>query len=954
MQRAVLPPLVKAKLSPPEAVDAHIRPETADLLARCLSRRLTVIRAPAGYGKTTVAREAVRRFHLRCVWYKLDVLDQDPVVLIASLVHALADDRRGFGDFILDRLANAHDVPYPIERMVADFVTAATEALTDELHIVLDDYHEAADSPALNRTLDYLVANLPATVRFIVLSRYEPAFGLAKLRLDDELGLVGTEDLRFGSHEVLQAIAARAGTSLTPAQGAELAALTEGWPASVVLAALAAVWVGVDAVEDALADPRLKQDVFSYLAEQVYSRQDVDVRTFLRRTCCLDSITPELAARLTDRDDAHAVLHHLQTRGVFTFAADQEGAFRYHSLFREFLRHKCIQEEGTTRFRCLQIATAHAVEESGNAERAVDLCLTADEPRLALDIVARAGEHSFDAFRADTLESWLERLPDHLRETDGWARLIAAHTDMRSGRYDEALKHTGLAVERFERTSDSSGLYHALSATERTLFWRGQAVDAAATCRRALEVAVTPGQRVHSLISMAAALESQCRWDEATAALDEARELADGAFPQEMARLAAHAIQTRHLRGYYRVAADIATELAPTVRRDGTPSLHMAFLNAAGSNDLFLFRCAEALATLTEATDIAHHLGCEYYSTLIEDDKALVYAAMGDWDTAHGLLQSASHGPSAAEDPYCRSMTLSHAGTLARRSGSPTSARSCYEEAIRTVGLRVAPSAFLNASANLAYTRADLSVDEARARLAEAAARARDLDLLFVALKAEYFAASLLYRDGRRDDALSRLESCVPRQVELGHLNFLVQELTLEPDMALDFIVQCGGDATATALIGLIARHWNGLEILVETLRRDAIAGVTAVEAAVQHRGAEEVSTVLAKAARSPFREVRQAAARLRRMRRDSREPSALPFIDLTPRERQILALMADGHSNPDIARRLVLAPATVKTHVNHIFAKLGARDRVHAVLLYRQASKGESDELNRSNPSRS
>ena len=52
----------------------------------------------------------------------------------------------------------------------------------------------------------------------------------------------------------------------------------------------------------------------------------------------------------------------------------------------------------------------------------------------------------------------------------------------------------------------------------------------------------------------------------------------------------------------------------------------------------------------------------------------------------------------------------------------------------------------------------------------------------------------------------------------------------------------------------------------------------------------------------------------------------------LSPREAEVLALIAAGLSNSDIARQLVLSNATIKTHVNHIFAKTGARDRAQAV----------------------
>ncbi len=199
---------------------------------------------------------------------------------------------------------------------------------------------------------------------------------------------------------------------------------------------------------------------------------------------------------------------------------------------------------------------------------------------------------------------------------------------------------------------------------------------------------------------------------------------------------------------------------------------------------------------------------------------------------------------------------------------------------------------------------------------------------------------------------MERLSGCVPQQLKLGHLNFLAQEFTPEPDMALDFIGGAADTETAKALIDLVARHWNGMRLLVSCQALGPVAGVAATRAAVAHRSEAEISTVLAKASRSRFPEVRRAAAVLRRARRSAQGEQSLDGLYLTKREREILGLMADGASNDDLARRLVLSPATVKTHVNHIFSKLGVKDRVQAVLLYKE-SAGESGNVVHSSTSR-
>jgi ATP/maltotriose-dependent transcriptional regulator MalT len=937
--RGTRPPLVRAKLSPPQVSGACLRPQTLERLERSFQCRVTLVCAPAGYGKTTVVLEALRRLRVRSIWYKLDVLDQDPVALIASLVEALAGHCPGFGQTILDRLANAHDVPYPIEQMAAEFVVEATETVTADIHFILDDYHEAADSRSLNSTLDFLVANLPASMRLVVLSRYEPAFGIGKLRLDGQLGMVGVEELRFGPDEVREVVANRAGTSLSPERATALAELTEGWPASIVLAALAARWVGVETLEDALGDPRLQQDVFSYLAEQVYSRETNEVKAFLRRTCCLEYVSADLAKGVGAPRKAHRILAHLLANGVFTFATAQEGTCRYHSLFREFLRQKAIQEDGPDRYHKLQVATAAALEAHGDVERAVDLCLAANEPRLGLATVARAGETNLDAFRSDTLEAWVERLPDDIRHAEPWAQLIAGEVDMRSGSFDEALRHDANAIDALERSEDRQGLYHALSAVERTLFWKGNTTEAADACRRALEVAVDDRQRVHTLISLGAALNAECRWEEATKALDGARRLAASSLPAEQARIAAYTAYIASNTGRYRVAARAVDDASATVSKHGSPSLRMAFLNLAGATHLFMAEWARAREALEAARQLGERYGFIFLQALVDDAEGQLFSAMGEHARSDAASRVAINAPATADDPYCLSMALCHAGTAARRSGGIDAAVQRYIDAASTASGTSAQNAFLNASANLVFAqRLVTRTATSEQQLSEIARQARDLDLLFVALKADFFAAALIYRDGRHGEALERLATCIPLQLELGHLNFLVQELVLEPEMASDILHHADDPTTVESLLDLLARHWNGMRLIVTALTLDPVSGVAATRAAVAHRSEPEIASVLARATRSPFAEVRKVAAALRRERRGSRDGDQAKRLDLTPRETQIMQLIAEGLTNDEVAHRLFISPATVKTHVNHIFTKLGARDRVRAVLAFREA----------------
>ncbi len=244
-------------------------------------------------------------------------------------------------------------------------------------------------------------------------------------------------------------------------------------------------------------------------------------------------------------DDAHRHLRHLAANRVFTFTAGEEGAYRYHNLFRDFLRQKYLQDEGEAAFRQLQRDTAAALDDAGEIEMAVELFLGANEPDEALRVVARAGEALLDDVPSDRLASWIDRLPPGMRGEDPWSRLMVAQLDCRAGDYARALDSIDEATRLFADAEDERGLYEALSMRECALFWHGDIAAALAACQEALEHAQTDHQRIHTLLSLGSAAVESRDWPLAERAFAEADELAVSTAPRERPRaqaLRAHAL----------------------------------------------------------------------------------------------------------------------------------------------------------------------------------------------------------------------------------------------------------------------------------------------------------------------------------------------------------------------------------------------------------------------------
>jgi ATP/maltotriose-dependent transcriptional regulator MalT len=934
------PSPVAAKLARPRIDDVVLRPDSLAEFRRATRRRLSLVCAPAGYGKTTVAAAATERLGLESIWYKLDVLDHDPVVFLESLTEALRERFADFGDAIRERLRTTAETPFPIEHMQAMFVTECDRRIDRDVHIVLDDYHEAAESTELNRTLDYLLADLPASLRFIVLTRYDPAFSVNKMRLAGEVSAIGAETLRFDVEQAVAVLAARIGHQPRREHIERLVALTEGWPASIVLAGLALEWLDLDSLELVLSDPRLKQDIYSYLAEQVYRREDEAIRSFLKRTCCLENINAELANRLAGTDAAHRYLAHLAANRVFTFATGVEGAYRYHNLFRDFLRQRYLQEEGEPAFRRLQHETAAALEDVGETEMAVELYLNANQPLDALGVVARGGEAGLEGLPSERLRSWLDRLPPAAGATEPWARLMAGQFRSRDGDYDEALREIDRAARSFEAAADEWGLYHALSMRECALFWQGDTDEALRACQAALAHAQTDQQKMHTLLGLGSAALDMRRWEEAEAAFAAADAVADLATPAEQIRARALRAHAAYYRGDFRAARAALPAPEP---EDTSGAFRATILNTGGAVELGLADYAQALALFEQARAVAERCGYTLTADMVADNIGLLRGAQGRVAEGLAIVRKTMEGTAFAEEPTLMAFGLSHEATLLRRAGDLEAALAPCTKAAESVTFERDPYIALNSQANLLYLRALLG-DKDTSQLLAISRRASGAGLSFVALKAQLYAAVVARTTGDGELGAELLRDCVPRQLTLGHLHLLAQELCPRPTVAAVALASASSQDLVQRLMDALANHWS-FAGLVEALVADTPAqAVPAVRAAAERASDDVLARVLAATQGTSGGALARAVETALEQRPGVSFVPGPVFPELTKRERQILRLMAEGRRNLEIADELFLSPFTVKTHVNHIFSKLGAKSRIQAVLAFKEAAGQASD----------
>lgn len=932
------------KLSPPRVSEAVLRPEALRLVAEGARRRLLVVCAPAGYGKSTLVAEASRRLKWPAVWYKLGALDHDPGMLFATLIEAIRSSVPGFAERLHARLTAGEDPP--LHELLVAFVVALVEDTRSELFVILDDYHEAADSDELNRALEYCLANLPSNVHFVLLTRYEPAFPLSRFRLAGEVTELSYSSLRFDAQQIRQLFAKRH-VALDREQTEHLLVLTEGWPVSVVLAADTLKWLDMSSVGDALTNPRLKRDSYAYLAEQVLAREPHETRQFLKATCCLDTITVDLANEVTGGEASFRQLDHLTRNRVFTFVDADGTSYRYHNLFREFLRHKCVQEDGLESFRAVQVRTAHALRMARSFELATELYLAANCPDDALQCLAEGGEATMDDCRSSTLTSWLDRLPAEAARGNPWARLLEGQIRMRDSHHDSALALFAEAERAFDEARDDWGMYQTLSLTECALYWKGYEKEAAVCCQRALGYANTDEQVVHTLISLGFIMVNACDWPEVDALWARISQIRKPP-PHEQARFRCQRVHAALVRGDFRTAMETGNNTLKYLDDHATAAMRTPFLNTLALTEIDCGEYLDARAHLDECLAGCQHYGLAHIGKMAIDTLGLCLLAVGDFEGGIELIQEAADDPAFGDDIYCLPSHFCHLGTAWRRCGELGVAARYFQRALSCPGIESFPSVYLNCIANAEFTLSLIRGQSTRS-LERAGANARALGLGFVDLKVQFFSAVLEHDQSQQSDVGERLAAIVPAQHKLGHVSFLSHELALHPDLVVTLLTQDQPDVE-DAVIDALARHYQAADLLETAIAVSERVGLKCLGAAKAHCDATTQQRILARARRSKFAAVRRSA--LQERTRDTVRATGVPgFPELTRREHEVLALIADGKTNPELAGHLCLSPPTVKTHVNHIFSKLGVRDRVGAVIAFRERiealnAKGDGDLL--------
>jgi LuxR family maltose regulon positive regulatory protein len=525
--------LLSTKLHPPASRRELVpRSLLVERLGEVRGHKLTLVAAPAGWGKTTLlaawnrTEDGQRPF----AWLSLDAADNDPVRFWSYVVEALRTVEPGVATTAL-RLLRA-----PGTELVATVMPALVgdlQALSRDVVLVMDDYH-AIENREIHGSVSFLLEHLPSSLHLVLATRSDPPLPLARLRVRGELAEMRAEELRFDDAECELFLNGVLGLGLDAGDVERLRERTEGWAAGLYLAALS-LRGRPDAHEFIEAFAGNDRHVVDYLVSEVLDREAPGVREFLLRTSILDRISGPLCDSVVEGEGSGETLAQLERSNLFLVPLDRtRDWYRYHHLFAELLRHELRQKEPQL-VPVLHRRASAWYREHGLVPEAIQHALAGGELVAASDLIALHWNDFANQGQLETVAGWLDALPDDVVAGDARLCIARAGLCLLLGRRDRVERWLDAAEAapiprpiRFGAASieAEASIYRAVNR-----FMTGDVSGALEPARRAVELEradPSPWQAM-AWSALGRTLFWQRRHGEARAALDEAARRSDPA-----------------------------------------------------------------------------------------------------------------------------------------------------------------------------------------------------------------------------------------------------------------------------------------------------------------------------------------------------------------------------------------------------------------------------------------
>jgi LuxR family maltose regulon positive regulatory protein len=784
------------------------RQRLVDFLHARIDRRLLLVSAPAGYGKTTLLVDFATDTDVPVCWYSLDSTAQESRVFLEHFIACIQQRFPDFGQQTIQALDNVLEfTDEGLNPVLVSLVNEILDGIPEYFAIILDDFHLVEQSQTVARFVTRFLEDAPENCCLIVAGRTVPGrLPIVALASKQQVAGLGSNDLRFTADEVETLIRQMYAVDLSPEDAQALAQDSEGWITGILLSTHS-LWQGL---LKGMIRAKGAMTVYDYLASEVFNQQDPQVQEFLLGTSILEDMSPELCDAVLGIDSSWTMLNLLEERNLFLNRMGSEGQwYRYHRLFQGYLVSR-MRRENPQRFAALHRRAAAYWEDKGDLTQAISHLLMAGEYDEAAARMVRIAAKLFISGQHMLLVQWHEALPESIAAKHPSLLVVFAKTYAQQGQEDLALSLLDRAHELFQTSTDASGM--AQTAVQKATVFRirgryqeasdlcgqtalliprteiptaadnhrcwgislgqsGSLADAVGHLQEALAQYQSLGRDFSAAqvqIDLGAFLERMGRFEEALAHFEKAVEVFRRVRnPSELANALNSVGVIYYYRGEHSRAHDTLLQALQAAQQAGSGRWTAYILAGLGDVERDLGHISEALDHYGKAISLLDENREGFLSVYIRASQAELYAAQGEPLLAHDLARQAME------------LASSH--------------KSSYEEGLARIALGLA-------SLESEPARAAQECEQAVEQLKRNGAM-RDMT------RALFLLSAALYRIDSRDQALARLQETLALADKLGYRNALrplgrwAEPLLAEAAHSglgiADLIAQPAGDGTA-------------------------------------------------------------------------------------------------------------------------------------------------------------
>lgn len=681
-------PLIRRKLTPARLPEPYIaRHKLTTLLQLGLepAKRLTVVSGGPGYGKSTLVAAYLQELDVPACWYGLEDSDADLATFLTYMVGALKQKFPGMSDRPMDLIRSAPVLDGVMQTLVGLLAEEMAEVAEDGAVLVLDDYHAVCQVPSILKATEFLVQYLPDNWQLILTSRETPQLPLPQMRVRQQLVEVGVRELRFTASELRDLLQRLSGVVLTDAEALELLGHTDGWVASVILAAQAALGGAGDPKELLLRELDHPAALYDYLAQEVFSRQGPGLQAFLLDTCLLPQVDAATCRDVLGLDDAAERIRMLiQGNLLLPEGADAKEGYAYHPAFQRFLQSRL--EETRSASEVAEVGRkvgAHLA--ATRPEEGLLLLLRAGDLDAASGVVAAMADDLLANNQLERLRGAIDRFPTEYQQRHVQLAFYMGEVHRLWGAFDQALGWFQRAAEQ-SRVPGEKGR----SLVHQAAIWLGRGDTRGETLLAEGEALLGADDLVgrgfaHNLRGAAALStnQSQAAMASYEASLACYRQLED---PVGQAKVLNNLGLCYARFGHFETAIATYREAVTQSERAGRYP-HPMILNNMASMHLYQGQYQEAWQAAARALDLAKLLSSKrdaFYAHLI---LGAINAGLNDLRRAEEHYEACRDGALSVQDKLMGAKALAGLAELALLEGQPLRAKALLQQGVELTGL---------------------------------------------------------------------------------------------------------------------------------------------------------------------------------------------------------------------------------------------------------------------------